>query len=132
MKADTSIVLFDGECSFCNGGVRFIIKRDKKARYRFASLQSRMGKELLSAYKVPENIDSIVLLEGNRYYTHSEAALRICRHLGLWKAFYGGIVVPRLLRDMLYKGFAKYRYKMFGKTVCMIPSKEVRARFLEE
>jgi predicted DCC family thiol-disulfide oxidoreductase YuxK len=76
--------------------------------------------------------DSIVLIEDDRAYLHSTAALRIARKLnGLWPAFYAFIIVPRPLRDRAYKLFAKYRYKLFGRQdACMIPTPDVRARFM--
>ncbi|HYG52073.1 MAG TPA: DUF393 domain-containing protein, partial [Flavobacteriales bacterium] len=80
------IVLFDGECNFCNYSVQFIFKRDKKGIFRFASLQSAKGKELLAQYNL-QNLDtsSMVLIKNNRAYIKSGAALRICAHLsGLW------------------------------------------------
>ncbi|MGN7476768.1 thiol-disulfide oxidoreductase DCC family protein [Solibacillus silvestris] len=126
------IVLFDGECNFCDASVQFIIMRDRKALFQFASLQSDVGAALLKQYEVPENTDSIVFVEDGKYYTESTAALKIARNLsGLWKLFYAFIVVPKPVRDLVYRRIAKNRYKWFGKKQeCLLPSPEQRKRFL--
>ncbi len=134
MKNSSSLILFDGACNFCNASVQFIIRHDKKGRYRFASLQSNVGKEYLAAYHVPKDVDSIVLIENGVYFTHSAAALRICKHLdGVWKYLYASVIIPKPLRDLLYNWIAKHRYQLFGKQeACMMPTKEIKERFLAE
>ncbi|KGP90226.1 thiol-disulfide oxidoreductase [Pontibacillus chungwhensis BH030062] len=126
------IVLFDGECNFCDQSVQFIIKRDPKGYFSFASLQSEVGQDLLKKYEIPADTDSFVLIEGGRAYTKSSAALRVCKHLkGAWKAFHLFAIVPKFVRDFAYEIFAKNRYKWFGKKdSCMLPSKDIRKRFL--
>ena len=127
------IILFDGECNFCDSSVQFIIKRDPKGLFHFASLQSPTGQELQKKHQVPEDIDSIVLIEKGEAYYKSAAALRICRHLkGAWKLFYGFIIVPRFIRNVAYDIIAKNRYKWFGKKEesCMLPSPSIRKRFI--
>ena len=126
------IVLFDGECHFCDASVQFILARDQKATIQFASLQSEVGQELLKQLSVPSDINSLVLIEGAHYYTKSTAALKIAKQLdGLWKLFYGAILIPKPIRDGLYRYIAKNRYKWFGKKeLCQLPSVEQRERFL--
>lgn len=126
------IILFDGECTFCNQSVQFIINRDPQGLFKFASQQSDTGKSLLSKYRVPCEVDSIVLIEGTHFYLHSTASLRISKHLkGLWKMTFVFMVVPRPLRDWTYEVFSKNRYKWFGKQeACHLPSLEMRKRFL--
>ncbi len=128
----SSIVLFDGVCNFCNGAVNFIIRHDRKGLFKFAPLQSEIGQEMRSKFGIGDGVDSIVLVEGERVFMHSTASLRIARGLGgLWSAAYIFIIVPAFIRDWLYKLFAKYRYRLFGrKEACMLPTPEVRARFL--
>jgi predicted DCC family thiol-disulfide oxidoreductase YuxK len=75
------IILFDGICNFCNASVHFIIKRDPQAHFRFASLQSEAGKEMLAKYRIPKDINSLIFIIGERYYTKSSAVLRVCKHL---------------------------------------------------
>lgn len=124
------IILFDGICNFCDASVQFIMKRDKGA-FKFTSLQSDIGQELVARHKL-QGIDSLVLIEDDKAYTRSTAALRIAKRLkGLWAALYIGIIIPKPLRDPLYDLFAKNRYRWFGKKdACMLPTKEERARFL--
>jgi len=126
------IVLFDGVCNFCNGSVNFIIKNDPDGRFKFAPLQSEIGQELRAKHGIGDDVDSIILVEDGKAFTHSAAALRVARGLGgVWSLGYGFIVIPAFIRDWFYKLFAKYRYKLFGKRdVCMMPTPEVRARFL--
>jgi predicted DCC family thiol-disulfide oxidoreductase YuxK len=129
----SAVVLFDGVCNFCNGAVNFIIARDRDGYFRFAPLQSEVGIETQTRYGIDATkIDSIILVENDRVYLHSTAALRITKHLnGLWPVFYVFIIVPRPIRDWVYKLFAKYRYKLFGRQdACMMPTPDVRARFL--
>ena len=126
------IVLFDGVCNFCNGAVNFIIRHDPDGKFRFAPLQSTIGSELKVEYGIGEDIDSIVLIEDRKAFTHSDAALRIARGLGgIWSVGYAFIIVPKVVRDWFYRLFASYRYSLFGKKdVCMVPTPEVRSRFL--
>lgn len=129
-----SIVLFDGVCNFCNGSVNFIIRNDPEKRFNFAALQSEAGQELRAKYGIGDDVDSIVLIENGKAYTHSTAGLRIAKTLGgIWALGYIGIIVPAFLRDFLYRGFAKNRYRLFGRQdACMLPTPDVRERFLSE
>ncbi|BCB04303.1 thiol-disulfide oxidoreductase DCC family protein [Bacillus sp. KH172YL63] len=127
------IILFDGVCNFCNSSVRFIIDRDPEAAYQFASLQSDIGQQLLKTHDLPVTMDSFVLIEGNRAFTESTAALKVCSRLsGPLKFLTVFRVVPKPLRDGVYKLIANNRYKWFGKRdACMLPSKNISDRFLE-
>lgn len=129
----TSIILFDGECNFCNSSVQFIIQRDQEKRFKFGSLQGEAGYKLLSMHNPPKDLDSLVLVEDDKAYYKSSAALRITKQLkGIWKLFYIFIIIPRPIRDFFYDFIARNRYKWFGKKdSCMIPSPEMRNRFLD-
>ncbi|WP_349408619.1 thiol-disulfide oxidoreductase DCC family protein [Pseudalkalibacillus sp. SCS-8] len=126
------ILLFDGECNLCNGIVQFVIKRDPEAHYQFAPLQSETGQALMKKHNLPDTLDSFVLIRKNSAYTRSSAALRVCRHLkGAWKVFMVFLIIPKPLRDAIYKYIARNRYKWFGKRdECMIPSPQIQDRFL--
>lgn len=126
------ILLFDGECNFCDKSVQFILKRDAHKHFKFASLQSEIGQDLLENFNVPLGIDSLLLIENRRYYTKSSAAFQVCRHLtGLWKLLYIGILIPKPIRDVVYNYIAKNRYTWFGKKQsCTLPTKEERKQFL--
>jgi predicted DCC family thiol-disulfide oxidoreductase YuxK len=128
------IVLFDGVCNLCNRSVQFIIKKDKKKQFRFASLQGNAGQELLKKFKLPaDNFNSFILIEGDHIYTRSTAVLQMLRKLGgSWKLFYGFIIVPKFIRNAVYNWIARNRYKWYGKREkCMIPTPELKERFLE-
>ncbi|SDN40721.1 thiol-disulfide oxidoreductase DCC family protein [Bacillus sp. OK048] len=127
------IILFDGVCNLCNSSVQFIIKRDPKGHYKFASLQSMKGQSLLKQYGYDKEFDSFILIENQRIYSKSSAALMICRNLtGLWKLLNILRILPAPFRDFFYDVVAKNRYKWFGKKEsCMLPTKEMKKRFLE-
>jgi predicted DCC family thiol-disulfide oxidoreductase YuxK len=128
------VVLFDGVCNLCNGTVVFIAKRDPAGRFSFAALQSPVGRRLLGRFGLPDDeLETLVLIQEDRAFTRSTAALKIARHLsGLWPLAYAAIVIPRPLRDLAYRLVARHRYRLFGKRdACMVPSRELRERFLE-
>jgi predicted DCC family thiol-disulfide oxidoreductase YuxK len=128
------IVLFDGVCNLCNSSVQFIIKRDKKKQFRFASLQGNYGQAFLKKYNLPaDNFNSFILLEDDKVYTRSTGALRMLKHLGGgWNMFYGFIILPKFIRDGVYNWVARNRYKWFGKRdECMIPTRDLKERFLD-
>jgi predicted DCC family thiol-disulfide oxidoreductase YuxK len=127
------IVLFDGVCNFCNGSVNFLIERDSGDKFRFAALQSPAGQALKERFKIGDDVDSVILIEDDKAYTHSEAAIRLAKALGgVWSVFGVFGIIPAALRDPFYKLFAKYRYKLFGKKdACMMPTTEIRAKFIE-
>lgn len=130
---ENPVILFDGVCNFCNGAVNFTIKRNKDKTIKFAPLQSEAGRELVKQYGLPENdMRSFLFIENEKMYNRSTAALRVCRHLkGLWPLCYAFIIVPPFIRNGVYDFIAKNRYKWFGqKEECMVPSADVRARFL--
>lgn len=128
-----AIVLFDGVCNFCNASVNFVIEHDKVGYFKFAPLQSAIGEELVAKHGInTEDTDSVIVVENDRAYTHSSAALRIAKRLdGIWSWTYAFIIVPKPIRDVAYKLFARYRYRLFGRRdACMMPTPEIRARFL--
>ena len=127
------IILFDGVCNFCNSAVNFVIKRDTEKQIVFAPLQTDTGQKLLAQYDLPANeMQSFVFIEDGKEYTRSTAALKVCRYLrGLWPLCYCFIIVPKFIRDGVYNWIARNRYKWFGvKQQCMIPTPEIKARFL--
>jgi len=126
------IILFDGVCNFCDSSVQFIIKYDQAAYFQFASIQSDAGQALLAQYEVPENIDSVILIEEGKVYFESTAALKICRRLdSFWPVCYIFVIIPSFIRNKMYRLFAKNRYRLFGrKEVCLLPTPSQRKRFL--
>ncbi|MCB0700497.1 MAG: DUF393 domain-containing protein [Chitinophagales bacterium] len=129
------ILFFDGVCNLCNGVVRFIVRNDKHAAFRFASLQSASGKELESRLKpeMDKLPDSLVLSYKGKIYFRSDAALKTALLLGgRWKLLSAGYIFPKFVRDAVYELIARNRYKWFGRRdECMVPNEELATRFLD-
>lgn len=131
-----AIILFDGVCNLCNGAIQWIIERDKEELFRYASLQSDLGKKMLVDRQIdPQKIDSIVLVEPNvAYYLKSTAALQIGIKLGSNYKFFAKILllIPAFVRDAVYDFIARNRYRWFGKKAkCWIPNPELQKLFLD-
>jgi len=127
------LILFDGYCNLCSSSVQFIINRDKKKQYFFASLQSEIGAKILEHFKINStNLESVILFKKNKVYIESNAALQIAKTLsGLWPIMYIFIIIPSFLRNIVYRFVSKNRYKWFGKKKsCWMPNKEILSRFL--
>lgn len=132
-RQEHPIVLVDGVCHFCQGVTKWIIKRDPKGKYHFASLQSDVAKRLLEQGRLPiDRMDTFVLIEDGKYYTRSTAALKLAKGLKFpYPLLYGFVIIPRPLRDAVYGVIARNRYRWFGKDeVCMLPSPDIKDRFL--
>ncbi len=127
------IILFDGVCNLCSAAVHFVIKRDSKNNFRFASLQSEFAKKLLPKFNHGHEVTTIVLIDNDKIYFRSDAALEISKGLrGLWPVFFIFKIVPRFLRDFVYDFIAKNRYRWFGKTdACWLPSPDLKSRFVD-
>jgi len=128
------VVLFDGVCNLCNAAVRFTVRRDPVGQVRFAALQSEAGQRLLARHGLTAaSFDSFVLIEGGRVYTQSSAGLRVLRRLRHpWPLLYGFVAVPKPIRDAVYRWIARNRYRWFGqRDACMVPTPELRRRFLD-
>ncbi|SDZ90487.1 thiol-disulfide oxidoreductase DCC family protein [Psychroflexus halocasei] len=128
------IVLFDGVCNLCHNAVQFIIKRDPKNKFVFASLDSEIGEKLLSERHIDRSkIDSIVLIiPDDAYFIKSDAALEISKSLSsIYPIFSYFSILPQAFRDFVYDLIAKNRYRIFGKKEeCPLPSPAQREKFL--
>lgn len=134
------IVLYDGVCGLCNRLVQFLLKHDKHGRLRFASLQSDFAAKALQRHGIdPKDLDTLHVIENyeqpdERVLQRSNAILRAGRELGgLWSVSSAAAkVVPRPLRDVVYRFVARNRYRVFGKyDTCMLPQPNQRSRFLD-
>lgn len=136
IKSDNKyIILFDGVCNFCNYWVNFLITRDNKDKFRFAALQSDTGQALIAKFNLQKfEFDTIILIQGEEYFTKSTAALKIIKNIkGGIKILYPFIILPKKPRDIIYDLIAKNRYTLFGKKdVCRIPTEQERKKFLAE
>ena len=117
-------------CNLCVGSVRFVIKRDSRAVFRFGSLQSPAAQRLLAG---PSEAESVLLVENGRVYRKSSAVLRIARQLdGAWPALAVLLIVPRPLRDAIYDWIGRRRYRWFGRReACWRPAAELAGRFID-
>lgn len=130
----TPIVLFDGVCHLCDRSVQFVLDRDRDGVFRFAPLQSSVGRGLLRKYDLPTaSLDTMVLVENGSTYVQSGAALRIARRLNFpWNLSAVLLIVPPILRDFCYRFVAVRRYRWFGKMdSCRVPDAHWKDRFLE-
>lgn len=133
MTSWNRIILFDGVCNLCNASIQFIIKRDQKGLFKFASLQSEVGKTLLAQHHIDgTKMDSVVYIENGKAYTESTAAIRVAGYLGFpWNLLQVFLIVPSVIRNVVYQWIARNRYKWFGKQdSCMLPDASLEARFL--
>lgn len=117
-----NIILFDGDCAFCNGWVKWIVKRDRSKRFRFVPLVSEEGLTLRKEHGVPETLDSIVLVLGDTAFTRSDAAWRVLRELPNWGfAAFLFRLIPRPLRNWGYDLVARNRHRLGMKDSCELP-----------
>ena len=136
---DSPVLLYDGLCGFCDGTVQFILKHDRRGTLRFATLQGDFARDVIARHPELEGVDSLVLVERDvtsgkeHVYVRSDGALRVARYLGgAWNFARALAIVPRFVRDSAYDGFARIRYRVFGRyDSCPIPSPEQRARFID-
>ncbi|MBK8162562.1 MAG: DUF393 domain-containing protein [Gammaproteobacteria bacterium] len=129
-----SVIVFDGVCTLCSRWVRFVIRRDARARFRFAPLQTPAGAALLQRHGIdPSDVRTFLLVKAGKAYLRSDAVIEIARDLGAgWTWLRALQLVPRTWRDALYDLLARHRYRWFGRQqACMTPDEGMRARFLE-
>ena len=129
-----NVVVFDGVCNLCSWGVKFIIRRDYKNKFQFTPIQSKIGPQLLFDHGIQtENIETFLLIKDGKSYTKSEAVFEIIAEFKPgWRILLIFRLLPRSIRDFAYRVIAKNRYSLFGKKdQCMIPSPEIKAKFLE-
>ena len=132
---NTPVILFDGICNLCSNVVQFIIKRDKKNIYKFASLQSPFGQFVLKKHNLSgQYLKTFILLQNDKVYTKSTGALMVTKKLsGIWPALYIFIIIPPFIRNLVYDLVSKYRYSLFGKKeTCWIPSPKLKSKFLND
>ena len=125
------MVLFDGYCHLCSDTVQFILKYDRKKQFVFASLQGETAKQIREKFNVPENIDSVIIVDNEKASYYSDAFFSIVSGLGgIWKLFLFCKVFPRAWMDKLYRWIARNRFKWLGRqNSCFIPSEAYSDRF---
>jgi predicted DCC family thiol-disulfide oxidoreductase YuxK len=131
--SDRPIIVFDALCLLCSANAQFVLKHDRGGRFRLASVQSEAGAALCRGFGIdPERPDSLMLVEGDHALRDSDAILAIWRGLGWpWRLGALGHLVPRSLRDPLYRWVARNRYRLFGRReTCWLPERRFRDRLL--
>lgn len=128
------VIVFDGVCALCSRWVRFLLRFDRRGRYRFAAMQGAQGRALLQAHGLaPEDPTSFLLLDAGRAWTDTDAILRVLTGLGgAWRLL--GVLrgLPRRLRDPAYRALARNRYRWFGRhDTCFLPTPAQAVRFLD-
>ena len=128
------LVLFDGICNLCNASVNFIIKNDKKDRFRFSPIQSKVGQQIIKDLHIDtKKTDSIILYSEKKEISYkSTAALLIVKHLGFPRHIMViFLIVPKFIRNWVYDFIARNRYKWYGKREkCMLPTSELQKKFI--
>lgn len=134
MESDHLVILFDGECPFCVGWIKFLVDRDADDRFRFASLQSDWAARFIRAHGIDEPLpDSILVWDGKHLKTRSAAIIAIAEELpGIWHGMRHLDLFPNRFRDKIYAFIARNRHKLFGKyETCWLPKAETRWKFLD-
>lgn len=133
MDDDGPIILFDGACGLCHRSVRFVLKRDRDRRFRFAPLQSDPGRHLLERHGLdPESLDTMVLVDGDAALVRSDATLAIVARLPRpWRWLRVLRIVPRPIRDAVYRLVARHRLRLFGtRDACAMPPPDLAERLV--
>jgi predicted DCC family thiol-disulfide oxidoreductase YuxK len=128
-----AIILFDAMCVLCSANAQFVLRHDRRRRFRLASMQSEVGAELFTRHGIdPSDPDTILVVDGDRVLRDSDAVLAIYSALGWpWRAARWFRAVPRAVRDPLYRLVARNRYRLFGRReTCWVPSPADRDRVL--
>jgi len=132
--SDPATIVFDGHCVLCNRWVRFLLRFDRRGRYRFAAMQGRQGRALLAAHGLdPDDPLSFLLVERGHAHTDTEAIVRVLAGLGgAWRLAVLLRALPGGLRDRLYRMVARNRYRWFGRhDRCLLPDPAQQWRFLD-
>jgi len=128
-----NLILFDGVCNFCNSAVQIVIEIDRQKIFKFASIQSELGQQLYRQHGLdPIDIQTLMLVDGERVLTRSDAVLEVLARLdGGWQLLSGFRAMPQPLRDWAYSEFARQRFVLFGRRdACMVPTPELQERFI--
>ena len=127
------VIVFDGMCVLCSANARFVLRHDRTGRFRLATMQGAAGSALMRRHGIdPLDPETFIFVEGGRVRRNSDAALAIVARLDWpWKALSALRIVPRALRDAVYRLVARNRYRWFGKREeCFVPTPEQAARIL--
>ena len=125
------VIVFDALCVLCSAHAQFVLRHDRARRFLLASMQSEAGAAIYRAFGIdPADPDTLILVEGDRVLRDSDAILAIWRALGWpWRAAGVFGIVPKALRDPIYRWAARHRYRLFGRReTCRVPSAAQQSR----
>lgn len=128
------IIVFDGYCALCSGWAKFVLRHDRRHRYRLLRAQSPLGRALYVHYGLdPEDYETNILIEEGVAWFKSEGSIRMAEGLGPpWSLAAVFRILPRPLRDRLYAFVARNRLRFFGRrATCYVPQPDDQGRFLE-
>jgi predicted DCC family thiol-disulfide oxidoreductase YuxK len=129
-----NLILFDGVCNLCSALVQFVIRHDRATKFRFAAIQSEIGRAIFQSHGLdPADLQTFVFIADERIFLRSDAAIEVLERFGgAWRICKIFRFVPRALRNAIYSFIARNRYRWFGrKEVCMVPTTEIKERFLD-
>ena len=121
------IIVFDGICHVCSGGVRFLMRHHIEPPFKLVPMQSTEGKALLVQYGIDaQDPSTFLVLDRGYVLTQSEASIHIMAAMGgVWRLAVVARMIPRAWRDWLYRLLARNRYRWFGRrTSCYLMSSE--------
>jgi predicted DCC family thiol-disulfide oxidoreductase YuxK len=127
------VIVFDAQCVLCSANAQFVLKHDRREHFRLASMQGEVGAGLYRRFGIdPTDPESIILVDGDAVKRDSDAVLAIYAGLGWpWRAATAFRLVPRFLRDPIYRWIARNRYRLFGRReTCWLPTPEQARRVL--
>jgi predicted DCC family thiol-disulfide oxidoreductase YuxK len=134
VRSTHPIIVFDGQCVLCSANAQFVLRHDRRSYFRLASMQGEVGAALYRRFGIDaSDPESMIVVDGARLYRDSDAILAIYGGLGWpWRALAAiGRLMPRMLRDPMYRWIARHRYRLFGRRdVCWVPSAEYAERVL--
>jgi predicted DCC family thiol-disulfide oxidoreductase YuxK len=117
MSGGQKVILFDGHCVLCSANARFVLRHDRRRRFRLAAAQSEAGEALQARHRLNRDaLETIAVIDGGEVLTESDAVIAIAAGLGWpWRAAAAARLVPHVLRDPLYRWIARNRYRWFGR-----------------
>lgn len=124
------LVIYDGMCGFCDSSIQFILENKPSEKLRFVAFQSEIGQFLVAKFKMESTLDSIILIENQKYFKKSKAIFRILKHVNSRLSYLQYLnLLPTKLIDFGYDIIAKYRYKLVAQK-CRLLSEKERSYFL--
>ena len=130
---DGPIIVFDAMCVLCSAGAAFVLRHDRQARFRLASMQNGVGAELYRRFGIdPADPETMIVVDGDTMVRDSDAVLAVYAGLGWpWRALSAARIVPRAVRDPVYRWIARHRYRLFGRREsCWVPTPDQIKRVL--